>query len=99
MTAGLLAGCSTNAWYQGGKTLSDADYDCQQCKYEVMKHNNPYAQPQTSMGYMVGADTEMLIQCMRLKGYGWTNVTEAVKNGYVRVNTNSFDPWYSVAGE
>jgi len=95
----ITAGCSKNAWYQGGKTLSEADYDCQQCKYEVMKYNNPYARPQTSMGYMVGTDTEMLMQCMRLKGYGWVNVTDYVKNGSLRVKGNGFDPWYTVAGD
>jgi len=95
----ITAGCSTNAWYQGGKTLAEAAKDCGECKYDVMKFNNPYARPQSSMGYFVGQDTEMLMQCMKMRGYVWTNVTEAVKNGYLRIHTDSFDPWYSVAGE
>ena len=95
----LLAGCNTTAWYQSGKTLAQASKDCEQCKYEVMKHHSAFSQPQTSVGYMVGADTEMLMQCMKLQGYIWSDVTDAVKSGRLRVQMNSFDPWYSVAGD
>lgn len=94
----LFCGCSTNAWYQSGKSLDDSIKDCEECRYDVMKHNNPYSTPQTQMGYFVGNDTELLMQCMKLKGYTWTNVTDAVKNNQLQVRQDGFNPWYNVAG-
>ncbi len=94
----VFAGCKTTAWYQPGKTLTEAAKDCEECKYEVMKFSNPYSKPQTEIGYFVGQDTELLMQCMKIKGYIWADVTNEVKSGSLRLRSDPFNGWYSVAG-
>lgn len=94
----VSSGCRTTAWYQEGKSFIEASKDCEECKYEVMKYNNINSRYQTMTGFFVGSDTELFMQCMKLRGYIWADVTDGVKNGWLKIREDVYDPWRTVAG-
>lgn len=92
-----VMGCGQQAWYQPGKNLQEAVRDCEECKYDSLK----YGDGQSQEG-IFNRGTEVLVQCMRLKGYNYVDISD------LQIKTQSVDPitwrivpmiYYTVAGE
>lgn len=88
----LICGCGTSAWYQPEKNLEQAVRDCEECRYEVLKYGSG-----PSQGHIYSHDTEVLIQCMRLRGYSFVDVSALLQNNQVRIREDR--PFYTVVGK
>lgn len=87
-----VCGCKSCAWYRPGRSIQQASRDCEECRYEALKYGSG-----PSQGYIYDHSTEVLIQCMRLRGYSFIDPSDLIESG--RVSVRRGGPFYTVVGK
>ncbi len=66
--------------------------DCEECRYEALKYGSG-----PSQGHIYSHKTEVLMQCMHLRGYNFVDVSDLIKNDQVRIQRGG--GFYMVVGK